>query len=102
MLGASGAGGNQGAMGNVIVAISDALIATGVGLIVALPAVVGYNLAQKKVSTIENNVSVISKQILALLKADPKLLDQFAAEAAFPSEEETSSEIAGTEQPELS
>lgn len=86
MLGSSGGGGNQAAMGNVIVAISDALIATGVGLIVALPAVVGYNLAQKKVSSIENNVSVISRQILALLKADPKLIQRFAADAETEAE----------------
>ncbi|HYQ46823.1 MAG TPA: MotA/TolQ/ExbB proton channel family protein [Polyangiaceae bacterium] len=99
MLGASNAGANQGAMGNVIVAISDALIATGVGLIVALPAVVGYNLSQKKVSTIENNVSVISKQILALLKADPKLLEQFAALSEEVAEEEAAAEVVG--EPEL-
>src|ERR1700743_1188267 len=72
MLGASGGGGNQAAMGNVIVAISEALIATGVGLVVALPAVVGYNLTQKKVSTIENNIALIGKNLLALLKADAK------------------------------
>ena len=103
MLGASGGGGNQAAMGNVIVAISDALIATGVGLIVALPAVVGYNLAQKKVSTIENNVSVISKNILALLKADAKLIAEFAAlSEPLPEEEGAEGELAGEEQPELS
>jgi len=102
MLGASGGGGNQAAMGNVIVAISDALIATGVGLIVALPAVVGYNLAQKKVGSIENNVNVISKQILALLKADAKLIAEFAALAEAPPESEAETELAsGEEQPEL-
>ena len=79
MLGSSGAGGNQAAMGNVIVAISEALIATGVGLVVALPAVVGYNLTQKKVSTIENNIALIGKNLLALLKADAKLISEFRA-----------------------
>lgn len=79
MLGSSGAGGNQAAMGNVIVAISEALIATGVGLVVALPAVVGYNLTQKRVSTVENNVQQIGKQLLALLKADDKLIREFRA-----------------------
>ncbi len=84
MLGASGAGGNQAAMGNVIVAISEALIATGVGLIVALPAVVGYNLTQKKVSTVENNIALIGKNLLALLKADAKLIAEFRALAEEP------------------
>jgi biopolymer transport protein ExbB/biopolymer transport protein TolQ len=104
MLGASGGGGNQAAMGNVIVAISDALIATGVGLIVALPAVVGYNLFQKRVSGVENKVAVISKQILALLKADEKLTREFAALAEEPPDtaSDLGHELAGEEQPELS
>src|SRR5207249_1363306 len=38
-------GQNQGAMGNVMSGIAEALIATGVGLFVALPAVVAYNVA---------------------------------------------------------
>jgi len=108
MLGSSGAGGNQAAMGNVIVAISEALIATGVGLIVALPAVVGYNLTQKRVSVVENNVQMIGKQLLALLKADDKLIREFEALAEVPpgSESEPAeaneSGVAVAEQPELS
>ncbi|MEP7050719.1 MAG: MotA/TolQ/ExbB proton channel family protein [Pseudomonadota bacterium] len=90
MLGSSGAGGNQAAMGNVIVAISEALIATGVGLIVALPAVVGYNLTQKKVGTVENNIALIGKNLLALLKADPKLIFEFRAQAQEQSDGESS------------
>jgi biopolymer transport protein ExbB/biopolymer transport protein TolQ len=69
-LGQSGGQQNSGAMGNVMVAISEALIATGVGLLVALPAVVGFNLAQKRVNEIESNVTTIGKQILAFLKAE--------------------------------
>jgi biopolymer transport protein ExbB/biopolymer transport protein TolQ len=108
MLGASGAGGNQAAMGNVIVAISEALIATGVGLVVALPAVVGYNLTQKRVSNVENNVQQIGKQLLALLKADDKLIREFRALSEEPpvSESATASTgedaVAATEQPEAS
>ncbi|HEY0464402.1 MAG TPA: MotA/TolQ/ExbB proton channel family protein [Polyangiaceae bacterium] len=108
MLGASGAGGNQAAMGNVIVAISEALIATGVGLVVALPAVVGYNLTQKRVSNVENNVQQIGKQLLALLKADDKLIREFRALAEEPPVSETAlaSEnedgVAIAEQPEVS
>lgn len=106
MLGSSGAGGNQAAMGNVIVAISEALVATGVGLIVALPAVVGYNLTQKRVGQVENNVAIIGKQLLALLKADAKLIREFRALSEEPptTESELSEEEAGAagEQPELS
>jgi biopolymer transport protein TolQ len=109
MLGSSGAGGNQAAMGNVIVAISEALIATGVGLIVALPAVVGYNLTQKRVSNVENNVAIIGKQLLALLKADQKLIREFEALAEEPPASEfglsgaaADDAVAAAEQPELS
>ena len=107
MLGSSGAGGNQAAMGNVIVAISEALIATGVGLVVALPAVVGYNLTQKRVSNVENNVQQIGKQLLALLKADDKLIREFRALAEEPPVSESASSkvedgVAAAEQPEAS
>lgn len=74
------AGQNEGAMGNVMAGISEALVATAVGLLVALPAVVGYNLAQKKVSEIEANVSIITKQILALLKSERVTSSAQAAE----------------------
>lgn len=66
-LGSSGQ--NQGAMGNVMSGIAEALIATGVGLFVALPAVVAYNVSQKKIADIESNIGILSKQLLALLKS---------------------------------
>ena len=64
-----GGGQDKAAMGNVMVGISEALVATAVGLFVALPAVVAYNVFQKKVGDIEENVNAISKQLCALLKA---------------------------------
>jgi len=73
------AGQNHEAMGNVMGGISEALVATAVGLLVALPAVVGYNLAQKKVGEIEANVSIITKQMLALLKSDHKQAQELNA-----------------------
>jgi biopolymer transport protein ExbB/biopolymer transport protein TolQ len=66
-------------MGNVMGGISEALVATAVGLLVALPAVVGYNLAQKKVGEIEANVSIITKQMLALLKSEHKQAQELNA-----------------------
>jgi biopolymer transport protein ExbB/TolQ len=74
-----GAGQNHEAMGGVMEGISEALVATAVGLLVALPAVVGYNLAQKKVSEIEANVSIITKQMLALLKSEHKQAQELNA-----------------------
>jgi biopolymer transport protein TolQ len=92
MLGSAGGGQNQAAMGNVMVGISEALIATGVGLMVAIPAVVGYNIAQKKVGEIDSNVQTIAKDMLALLKADAKLINEFRALNEEPPEYEESPE----------
>ncbi len=55
------AGQNKGAMGNVMTGIAEALVATGVGLFVALPAVVAYNLVQKKIAEVETGVQVLGK-----------------------------------------
>ncbi|APR79518.1 MotA/TolQ/ExbB proton channel family protein [Minicystis rosea] len=71
-LGNAGGGQDKAAMGNVMSAIAEALIATGVGLVVAIPAVVAFNVAQKKITEIEGNVASIGKHLLALLKYDPK------------------------------
>lgn len=54
-------GQNKGAMGNVMSGIAEALVATGVGLFVALPAVVAYNLVQKRIAEVETGVQVLGK-----------------------------------------
>ena len=61
---------NKDAMGNVMVGIAEALIATGVGLVVAIPAVVAYNVVNKSIADVEANVSVMGKYVAALLLAD--------------------------------
>jgi len=63
------AGQDKAAMGNVMAGIAEALVATGVGIFVAIPAVVAYNVFQKKVGDVEANVEAISKQLTSLLKA---------------------------------
>jgi len=68
-LGATGQ--NQGAMGNVMSAIAEALVATGVGLFVALPAVIAYNVLQKRIGDIESGAIAIGKLVTASLKVDP-------------------------------
>ncbi|HTB76970.1 MAG TPA: MotA/TolQ/ExbB proton channel family protein [Polyangiaceae bacterium] len=62
-------GSNKIQMDKVMGGIAEALIATGVGLFVAIPAVVAYNFFQKKITDIEDNVSSISKRLSALLAA---------------------------------
>jgi biopolymer transport protein ExbB/TolQ len=54
-------------MDKVMGGIAEALIATGVGLFVAIPAVVAYNVFQKKITDVEDNVSSINKILCALL-----------------------------------
>jgi biopolymer transport protein ExbB/TolQ len=62
------AGQNKAAMGNVMVGIAEALVATGVGLFVAIPAVVIYNLIQKKISEVETGVQVLGKLVGAFVE----------------------------------
>jgi biopolymer transport protein ExbB/TolQ len=82
-----GAGQNKEAMGNVMSGISEALVATGVGLFVALPAVVAYNVMAKKVNEIEANVGIIGKQLLAFLKSQEKLNQELRALGEAPEAE---------------
>jgi biopolymer transport protein ExbB/TolQ len=64
-----GAGQDKSAMSNVMASIGEALVATGVGLFVAIPAVVAFNVFQKRVAEVEDNVSAIGKQLGAILRA---------------------------------
>jgi len=57
-------------MNAVMGGIAEALVATGVGLFVAIPAVVAFNVIQKRISGIENNVAAIAKNVSALLKSN--------------------------------
>ena len=60
-----------GAGAGLMAGISEALIATGVGLIVAIPAVVAYNVFVAKVNDLSANTQLLSKTLLAQLKAVP-------------------------------
>ena len=61
-------GQNKAAMGNVMGSIAEALVATGVGLVVALPAVVAYNIVQARIGEIESGVASLGKLVTAALK----------------------------------
>ncbi len=63
------AGQNTQAMGGVMAGISEALVATGVGLFVALPAVVAYNAIQKKIGEVEANSLSLTKLLTAYVRA---------------------------------
>jgi biopolymer transport protein ExbB/TolQ len=67
-------GGNPNQMGGVMAGIAEALVATGVGLFVALPAVVAYNIIQKKIGDIENDANALVRLITAYAKSDAGLV----------------------------
>jgi biopolymer transport protein ExbB/biopolymer transport protein TolQ len=82
------AGQNHGAMGNVMTGIAEALVATGVGLFVALPAVVAYNVLQKKISEVETGVLVLGKLAGAFAEARERAgesIPRFADPASDPA-----------------
>lgn len=91
-----GAGQDKAAMGNVMAGIAEALVATGVGLFVAIPAVVAFNVFQKKVGDVEDNLSAVAKQLGAILRAvpaapvngaeEPKPVARFSAAASVDPE----------------
>lgn len=69
-------GGDSQAMGGVMAGIAEALVATGVGLFVALPAVVAYNLIQKKIGDIETDAQALVTLISAYAKGDSGLVEK--------------------------
>ena len=60
--------GGEEAMARVMAGIAEALVATAVGIFVAIPAVVGFNLAQKNSGEIETRVVSLSKLLSAWLQ----------------------------------
>jgi len=69
--GHAGAGAtSQVASGAVMSAIAEALVATAVGIAVALPAVAAYNYLQRRVEHVLAGVEVLSNLVLAHLEGD--------------------------------
>jgi biopolymer transport protein ExbB/TolQ len=60
----------MGAMGNVMSGIAEALIATAVGIMVALPAVIFYNVFQKKGADVEEQAGALGNVVLASMKSN--------------------------------
>jgi biopolymer transport protein ExbB/biopolymer transport protein TolQ len=58
-----------GAMGNVMSGIAEALISTAVGILVALPAVIFYNVFQKKGADVEEQAGALGNVIIASMRA---------------------------------
>jgi biopolymer transport protein ExbB/TolQ len=97
-----GAGQDKSAMASVMVGIAEALVATGVGLFVAIPAVVAYNVFQKRVGEVEDNVDAVGKQLGALLRAVRHVEHAYSSPPVIaPSAEDERAELPAAIDPEL-
>jgi len=67
-----GAGNDDAAMAAVMAGIAEALVATAVGLFVAIPAVVSYNAFQAKIEALEESLRALTKTICAELEAEDR------------------------------
>ncbi|RYG64214.1 MotA/TolQ/ExbB proton channel family protein [bacterium] len=72
--GAAGAAASQLAPAAVMTNIAEALVATAVGLVVAIPAVAAYNAFQRVVRATTANTDALAHVLLAHLKASPEAL----------------------------
>jgi biopolymer transport protein ExbB/biopolymer transport protein TolQ len=76
------AGQNTSQMGGVMKGIAESLIATGVGLFVAIPAVVAYNVVQKRISEVESGAISLAKLTTAWAKSRAGQSASAASEAS--------------------
>ncbi|MFT3925450.1 MAG: MotA/TolQ/ExbB proton channel family protein [Myxococcales bacterium] len=80
----------QGAgMAKVMGGIAEALIATGVGIFVAIPAVVAYNVVQKKAGEIEGHAQSLARLVTAWLHTHPEAKDIEEPQLASASDSES-------------
>jgi biopolymer transport protein ExbB/TolQ len=70
-----------GGMAKVMGGIAEALIATGVGIFVAIPAVVAFNIFQKKAEEIEGHAQSLARLVTAWLHTYPEGRDADAGDA---------------------
>lgn len=62
----------QGGAATVMAGISEALVATAIGLFVALPAVAAFNIFQRRIKTILGDADAVVHAILSGLKGEPE------------------------------
>jgi biopolymer transport protein ExbB/TolQ len=67
---AANAATNSGGMNNVMSGIAEALVSTAVGILVAVPAVIFFNIFQKKTVVIEDNLGALGNAVTAQMKRE--------------------------------
>jgi biopolymer transport protein ExbB/biopolymer transport protein TolQ len=85
-----GSAGASGQMGNVMSGIAEALVATAIGILVAIPAVVAFNYFQKKAGEVEENVATLANFLFAEMKSGQRAPEaRKTGEGAFATAGET-------------
>src|SRR5262249_19935977 len=75
------AGNQAGGVAVVMAGISEALVATAVGLLVAIPAVVGFNYFNRRVKQSLANVDALAQVVLGQLKGEDEAAHAATAKA---------------------
>ena len=78
---AGAANGSGGAMNGVMGAIAEALVATAIGLFVAIPAVAAFNAFQRRIKRILGNAEALRHIVLSYVKALPRSTDGISGDA---------------------
>jgi biopolymer transport protein ExbB/TolQ len=84
---AGGGSGSGGAMSGVMGAIAEALVATAIGLVVAIPAVAAFNAFQRRIKGILGNAEALRHIVLSHVKATGGMPATVAAENASSSDD---------------
>jgi biopolymer transport protein ExbB len=91
---AGAANGSGGAMNGVMGAIAEALVATAIGLVVAIPAVAAFNAFQRRIKSILGNAEALRHVVLSYGRSSP----QGALRAARPAPSAEASHVVPFEQ----
>ncbi|TMQ10805.1 MAG: MotA/TolQ/ExbB proton channel family protein [Deltaproteobacteria bacterium] len=69
---AASVAGGTGNMNNVMSGIAEALVSTAVGILVAVPAVIFFNIFQKKTVVIEDNIGALGNAVCAQMTREAR------------------------------
>jgi biopolymer transport protein ExbB/biopolymer transport protein TolQ len=91
-----GNAGASGQMGNVMSGIAEALIATAIGILVAIPAVVAFNYFQKRAGDVEENVATLTNYLFAQMKSTGPVASHHTGNGAVATHAERPTSAAPT------
>ena len=86
---AGAATGSGGGMNGVMGAIAEALVATAIGLVVAIPAVAAFNAFQRRIKGTLGNAEALRHIVLSYVKATPRV----AGRASTPAQTNEDSQV---------